>query len=256
MPPVAALVLHLALLAPVAHSPADDLNRSVAAPALADSVDRNVELTDHPSPTYEALSPRSGDADHERAAAEASLINPLTPATTLSGVTHGSPSPIAPATVASGIDHPWFQITPATASLMLECPDCGMLLAQALTEGEQRRKDLAAHIDELTLKLGQLDSGWPNSSAAMAGIGVGLAAVGLITGATLAGYGYVNSLIVAGFVLMGVGVVGVGLVIAALVIAAPRVAAAQRERGRLTEEKMRAEAELQFLRGMATGPRP
>jgi hypothetical protein len=147
-------------------------------------------------------------------------------------------------------------LAPTPSGLLLACPECGVLVAQAQPDPEQHRKALEAHINELATRLGQLDTGWPTSAAAMAGIGVGLGAVGLVAGAALAGYGYANGLIVAGWILMGVGVVGVALVIAALVIATPRVAAAQNERSHLTEEKMRAEAELQFLRGMTPATRP
>jgi hypothetical protein len=147
------------------------------------------------------------------------------------------------------------------ASPKLSCPTCGVAVAQAapLEEDQkvrERERLLAVRIEELNLKIAQIDVGWPTSSLVMAYFGFGLGPLGLISGAVVAGYGYVATFTLIGAILITVGVVGVVLIVAALWNAFPRLDVARKERNRLLEERMRAEAELQYLRGMATGPRP
>jgi hypothetical protein len=135
-----------------------------------------------------------------------------------------------------------------------------VLYAQAgAAESERRRREresiLAIRLEELNLKLNQVDTSWPATYRYMAIGGLALAIPGLIGGAALAGYGYATILIALGATFIAVGMVGVALIAVATLIAQPRTEAARNERNRILEEKMRAEAELQYLRGMTTGPR-
>ncbi len=155
--------------------------------------------------------------------------------------------------------------TPVGArGLALSCDTCGTLLAQAALVQpdhvlQEQQRLIEARLGEVNLKLAQIDTSWPTSSVAMALFGSGLALVGIVTGAVVAGYAETGiafiGLTVAGLALIAVGLVGVGLIVAAMYTAIPRAAAAQRERDRLMEEKMRAEAELQHLRSLVGGPR-